>query len=465
MRVGKVDIFGIYSGMKKWAVIVAVAVVLLGVTLVVTSKMFLTKNYLVSELERSIDSRVQIGELEVKLFGGPARVTIKDVIIAERDDLARDEVPHDERPPIDDGAIKISEISFDVSLWELISKRIKVEQLAVSGLKASVVMDEDGKLNVEQLFAEPPKEKRARERREKKEGFNAKENEDFVTELKSLVIKDTEFSMVIEKTGLVIEGRDVNIALTDIKVDPNALEQVNEAHLQFSAHMDVFSNEKERKKFGQISLDGPARVKLFDPATGDLEPDAEVDFSIADDSYVSTQVPYVEKLWSATEKVMEKLSLEEYMLPDKLTFGRSKKVKASYLKGRVDLHEPLSLAMKDWELALDAGSWFESGSEEHQFKVLMIAGDSVSSFAKKHLSTLTDLVPEELRKVLHEEILSNIFIDDHLTLRVSTQGELSKPKVKLDTKLPDVEKMTKEYAKKKLLDYGMKKLFGDDDED
>ncbi|SHJ21709.1 hypothetical protein SAMN02745181_1476 [Rubritalea squalenifaciens DSM 18772] len=450
--------------MKKWLKIGVGVVILLIVALVVASNIFLTKNYLVAEIESSIDSRIQIGDLEVNLLSSPATVTISNVIIAERDVYAQDEVPHDERPKIEDGEIKVKEISFDVSLGELISKKINVSKLEVTGAHTKVVMNEEGELNIEKLFAEPPKEKKERERREKEKSFNAKENEDFVTELKQLIVKDTSFTMVIEKTGLVIEGSDLNVDLSDIRVDPNSLEQVNEAKLQFAAKMEVFSNEDERVKFGQIALQGPARVKLFDPATGDLEPDADVDFKIDDSSYVSTKVPYVKEVWKVTD-TLGKLGLKVKVLPEQLTFGRSKKIKASYLKGKVDLHEPVSLVMSDWELALDGGSWFESGTEQHSFGVLLMAGESESAFVSKHLSTITDLVPKELRAKLHEEILEKVFVEGRLTLQVKTHGALSKPKVKLITRLPDTEKMAKEYAKKKLLNFALDKLLGDDKED
>ena len=230
--------------MKKWLIIGVSVLLLLAAALMVTYHSLLSKNFLVAKIESSIDSRVQIGDFGVSLFSVPAKVVIHDVIIAERDEAARKGVPHDERETIEVGAIRIEEIRFDVSLRELLSKEIKVSQLQVVGAHSDLVMNEAGEINVAKLFAAPPEAKKEPD----DDGLNAKDSPEIVTSLERLIIKDASFNLVIEKTGLEIEGRNVNLDLSDIKVDPNALEKVNEAQLEFAADFAAFSSRKGRLK-------------------------------------------------------------------------------------------------------------------------------------------------------------------------------------------------------------------------
>lgn len=440
--------------MKKWLIMGASALVLIAVAMVVTYHALLSKNFIVSQIEASIDSRVQVGDFGVNLFSVPAQVVISEVIIAERDDAARKGVPHDDRSPLEGGAIRVEEISFDLSLRQLLSKQIKVSQLKVVGAHSELVMNEAGELNVAKLFAAPPE---ADEQAAEKEDLNAKDSPGMVTALDRLIIKDASFNLVIQKTGLEIEGRDVNLKLFDIKVDPSALEKVNQGKLNFAARFAAYSSNKERLKYGQIALDGPAQVRLFDPATGDLSPAAEIAFAIDPDSYVSAKAPYIVKLWNVTDQLV-KIGLKAKPLPDRLTFGRERMLTASYAGNRLDLHQPVSLVLEDWELVLDGGSWVELGSDQHASGVRLIAGAKVSEFVGDHLLKLTEIAPEKVRADLQQEILGQVFVDDRLNLKVGTRGPLSDPKVELKTRLPDAEKMVKEHVKTKALDYLFKKL-------
>lgn len=442
--------------MKKWLIIGAGVLALVAVAMVVTYHALLSKNFLVSQIESSIDSRVQIGGLSVSLFSVPATVVISDVLIAKPDEAVRDGVPHDQRAMLESGEIRVDEIRFSVSLQELISKQLNVSQFKVVGAHADLVMNEAGELNIEERFAAPPETKEEQQPNEDK-GLNAKQSPDFVTALDRLTIQDASFNMVIEKTGLEVVGRDLNIDLSDIKVDPNALEIVNEAQLQFAVHLEAFSSMQGRLKYGQIGLAGPARVRLFDPATGDLSPDAEIDFVIAPSSYVSTKAPYVVKLWELTEKLSQ-LGLRTKPLPDQLTFGRERKLNASYARNQLDLHQPVSLMLGDWELALDGGTWVEFGTEQHGSGVRLIADAAASEFVRKHLGKIVEIAPENMRVKLHDEMLGQLFVDDCLTLQAATEGTLSDPKVKLTTRLPNTERMVKDYAKSRLLDYAIEKL-------
>jgi len=435
------------SRVRKWLIIAAAGLAVLVIALSVACRIVLSKNFLAARIEAALNCRVEIGELHISLLSIPAKVVIGDVILAQRDDVVRDGVAHDDRPPLEGGEIRAKEIRFHLSLRDLLSKKIEVSDLLLRGAHFDLKLSHEGELNIDPLFESPKKEKKERKRK----GLNARDGAPFVTRLKRLRFEDAAFDLLIEKTGLMIQARDLNLDLSDIQVDPNALEKVNEARLQLAVQLGVFSSRQDRPQYAQIGLEGPARVRLFDPATGELSPDADIDFAIDPASYVSAKARYIVELWKVTDELV-KIGLKTGLLSDTLSFGRERVLSASYAHNKLLLRKPLSLTMNDWELVLEDDSWLVFSSEQHASMVRLVAATGVSDFVRKHLLKLIEITPEAVRDKLKAELLGPVFVDDRLTLKVATRGELSDPKVKLITSLPDAQKTIKEYAKTKLMD-------------
>lgn len=451
--------------MKKWLIVGGCGLLVLMLALIVAARAVLTKNVLVGMIEESIDSRVEIGALEVSLFSFPAHVELKDVVIGERDAYANDEVAHDDRPKLGGGVVRVDSVICDVTLGDLLARRIRVEEFDLKGLHAKAVIYEDGSNSLDALFDEPPKTKKRKDRERKEKGFNAKDHEEFVTELKRVRVADCGFEVVVEKTGLIIVGEGVGFDIEDIRVDPNALEQINEARISMKGRLFVFSNDVERVKFGELGYSGSARARLFHPVSGEFEPDMDLNLQITEDSYVSTEVPYVEKVWAVTEK-LDKLGLAKMRLPERVGFGRGRELKASYRKGRVDLLAPVSLEIEGWNLGVGAGSWFQTGDETHEFRGELVASEKVGDWVKGRLDSFVKLAPKELRRGLKEELIESLWVNNRLTLQVGTHGLLSDPKVDFKNSLPDLKdvakKAAKDLLKKKLFDFARDAL-GEDD--
>lgn len=453
--------------MKKWITfaVVGLIVVLLGIGL--SARLILTKDFLVRELEGSINSRVQIGDVNVSIISFPAKVSLREVIIAERDDIAEKGIAYDERPSLSEGALELDSLSFEVSLNELLSRRIHVDHFELDGLHLRVDLYEDGSNSLDALFASPNKEiTQAPEKPERKPnkkseqkagGFNAKEQQDFVTHLESVEIRNVSFDLNIEKTGLFVHGSECGVSLNDIRVDPQALEKVNEARLQFQSKVEVFDSDRKKIKYGELGLSGPALARLFDPTTGDIDPIVSLDLLISEDSHISSKAPYLRKIWKFGEK-LSKFGISLGTLPDRATFGRKRKLAGSYQRGRVDFSEDISLLIHDWEAALNKPSWLDSADEQHEFYIDLSASKKASRSPLKYIETLVKNVPKEARGELSDEMLSSWVKNDKLTVSLHTRGELSQPEIELLTEVPDIEKLIKDYAKKSALDYLFKKL-------
>ncbi|MEO1857817.1 MAG: hypothetical protein ABGY95_10720 [Rubritalea sp.] len=442
--------------MKKWLKRLIVGLIITACVLAFSAKFLLTKEFLVEEIEDSIDSRVQIGSFDVSLFSVPAKATLQDVILAERDNSAYRKVTYSERIPLTEGVLMCKEVSFEVSLWDLLSRKISVEHFVLDGLHAKVKLHEDGTNSLDSFFKNAVEEDAPVE---EPQSFNARDKDEFVTHLKSISISNVSFDLTIEKTGVFIQGQDYSIELEDIKVDPSALELVNQAQLKLAGNLEVFDSASKTLKYGEIGLRGNAETQLFDPSTGDLDPDVTLDLDISDSSYLTTKVPYIEKVWAFGKK-LEKYGINFGTLPEKAGFGRSRKIAGRYKRGRVDVTQDLSIVIHDWEVAVNDKSWLNSASEQHEFFLDLSASQKSSQSLVGHIDRLLKNVPKEIRGGIAEEIKSKWLVNDKLTLSLHSEGALSKPKVKTLTVLPNVDDLIKDYARKGAVDFLFKQFGG-----
>lgn len=440
--------------MKKWLLRILVVVVILLIAASVSARFFLSKDYLVLEIEDSINSRVQIGEMEVSLLRVPAKVTLKDVIVTTRDEAANEKQSYASRDNIDDGVLTLKAVSFQVSLWELVSKKIRVESFDLDGLHAQVTLNADGTNSLDPLFAEPEKVKK---KKKSGDGFNAKDNEDFVTELKQVNITNVSCDLLIEKTGLLVKGSNGAVTLSDIRVNPNALEVVNQANLELTLQAKVYDGVEMLVEYAELGVDGSALTQLFDPETGEIDPHVQFDFQISESSYVSTEIPYVQDIWEKGKK-LEKLGLNLGSLSEKAAFGRERKLAGTYKRGRVDLAADISVMVRDWEIAANQGSWLDSGSEQHEFFVDICASSKASGSALKHSQKLLRKLPREIRGEMAAKLNGDWLKNGKLTLELHTSQSLSAPKIRSITELPKVNNLMKDAAKKGALDFLLKKL-------
>lgn len=440
--------------MKKWLKRLIVGLVVIACVLAFSANFLLTKEFLVEEMEDSINSRVQIGSFDVSLFTIPAKITLQDVIVAERDNNVKRKVPYAERAPLTKGDLECKEVSFEVSLWELLSKKIYVDRFVLDGLHARVKLHKDGTNSLDPLFEEATEEDVLAE---ESKSFNARENDEFVTQLKSISISNVSFDITIEETGVFLQGENYSVDLEDIKIDPNALELVNQAQLKLAGNLHIYDSVSKTVSYGEIGLSGNAEAQLFDPSTGEIDPDVTLDLDISESSYLSTKVPYIEKVWGFGAK-LEKYGVNFGSLPDKASFGRSRKIAGSYKRGRVDVAKDISLVINDWEVAVNEPSWLNSASEQHAFFIDISASQKSSQSLVGHIDSLLKNVPKEIRGEISENIKKEWLVDGKLTLSLQTEGVLSKPTIKMLTKLPDVDDLIKDYAKKGAMDFLFKQF-------
>jgi len=430
------------------------------IALVIAAKMVLTKNFIVEKLERKINCRVEIGDLDISIFSPTARVQLNDVKLGLRDSLADDKMPHDDRPKLEGDKVQVSmeSVKLNVSLLGVIFKNVDVKGVQIDKAHAKAMWKEEGGTSLDSMFAKPKTDKE-----EAGDSFNIFENQNFVTNLHAFELTNTTADLLIESSMLKVALSDINLSIQDtLKIDPNQLDMVNEAKAQLAGTMVMTSTRQDNAHYGKISIDGELTAKLFNPETGDFDPNAVADLSISSDSYITGKVPALHKWGQMSLAALSKLGLSEKVIPEKIFFGGTRKLACKYFESQIELNDQLALTMGNWEGGLEAGSWFKLDKNTHYFKWLLIASPSASEKSKNFVAKSFRYIPKkEVQDLAIAEFAKLWFKNGRLAVRVDTSESLSSPKAKLINELPDLKKIGGELFdgfKGDLLDKGKKKL-------
>ncbi len=426
------------------------AILLLFLAAGLIAKLIITEEFLSKEIESSINSEVEIGNASVSLFSVPARITLSDVVLS----------PKEEDKP-SDARIEIERVDLRLSLFSLLAKEFNVTSITVSGADITTTYREDGSTSVEELFSKsdegddsPASPTDGGERGEdsggeKSDGFNAFEQEEFVATLGRLTIENSRANVLLEEMGVKLLCTNLNAELSEMRVDPERLQETDTARLNLS--VDVKADSVEGWAYGEMFLSGEASARIFNPKTGETEPDVEGDFSLSKKSWLNTQVPVITKAWSLLGN-LRKVGVNVEDLPERASFGRSEAIAVHYHLGKITVRKPLSIWVDDWELAALDNSWLDTGTDMHELNAELLASESASNKFLKAMGKGVDFLPKEARQSVIESITTKLYREGRLFIPLKSTEEFSDPKIRPSGEIPDLADAAKEAGEKLLKD-------------
>lgn len=459
--------------------VVVVAFLAMGavVCLSILARKHVTVESLILMAEGELNSRVHVGQAELSLFKFPATLTLKDVALSERD--SETSKPPSERTPLKpEGApVHVREISLSVSLVALLRKRVQVREFVFHDPRLAITLYEEGGMSLDKLLRKPGPAGDGAELpgpgrtggglREMGGKLNAKSlnvyAQGFLGEMREVRFEDASIDFIIEKTGMVVEARRVNMRFDRMEIDPSALEETNTARAEIEAEVRIDAVESPGVRYAEFDFEGPAEASLFDPESGDLDLDIRGGFELGEGSYINARIPLVQRGWAAMQK-LRGLGIKIGDLPEKALPGRSRTVAVHYHDQRFTVEEPISIWYNDWEVAVLEGTSVHSGTAEHRARVEVIASEQLSNKFYGQIGRGVDIVPKALRPILMDEVEETWFRDGRLLAEITTEGELSRPSIDLQNKFPDLKEIVRKAGKKILGDQvgdAIKGLLGD----
>lgn len=392
-------------------------------------KKIVSREFLEEKIEKSINSEVMIGGVELSIFNFPAKVLVTGVSLSPRQGLG-----------VGDAPVKIGKMSLSIEWLALFKKQIDVREVRIEDVDLKITCYRDGTTSLATLFESPHAQDREDEGDAgKKDGFNIHEHGEFVTSLGKFSLSGVDIDLELEAMGMELQFRDLNVELSSIKVDPKNLADANEAQLKADSLIRVYADNKDH--YGDLYLDGLAEVGLFNVATGGIEPEVEGSLSLSDESWLGTNIPWIDRAW-ANLSILHKVGIRVGAMPERATFGRSKSIAAHYHQGRILVRKALSIWVADWEVAVLDGSWLNTKTDEHDMRGELLASQKASSAMTLAIAKGLEMMPEELRQGVADQVQSNLFRDDRLLVKIKSSGDFSEPKVRPDGKIIDVSKAT-----------------------
>lgn len=422
------EIYDIVRIMKKWFIRIVILLMIAMVGIYFVAKSYYTKDYVVEKLEKSINSRVQVGDINVSLFGA---VELVDVIIHKRDQFADDKVPQSEREMLTDGSIKLGSVEFDLSFWEIVSRKLSIDSIDIDRVVAKLEVLEDGSLDVESYFDKPDRKKK------KKRSFNARDHKKFITEIREVNLTNLNVDLILKKHQLLARLQNGEMRVSDIQVNPKKLETVNDAKIKIRSDLGLFSLNEE-VEYGKLGLNGETNLTIFNVESGDLEPDMNINLVVSPDSYLTTKIPFINNVWDSVWKsfeVLHKAGMNKVRLPERAELRNNQKVNLTYKLGQIDLLDTFSVHISDWELQLVEGSEFNSVSDQHDAEMKLYVGNKLSKVisglagkSEKLGSLIGKLTGGKSSRSSNE---GHWMEEGRVFLQVESSGDLSKPQLRV----------------------------------
>ncbi|MCB1318106.1 MAG: hypothetical protein KDK27_19205, partial [Leptospiraceae bacterium] len=397
--------------MKKKLIIIGGAIVglilVIFIGLWITIASILNEDFLVSQIESSMNCRAEIEDLDVSLFSAGS-ISIDGVKIGPRDDEANKGVPMSERTTeLKNPLIASKSIDLSLSLMPLLSKRLELQRLVLTEPYLDLRIRPNGETNLSPLFETPkivngernPALDAPPEPAEAEEEPADGEDKPFgasdipiAGHLERIGIDNGELKLGLSSgDSLHVQGLDV--FLTDIDVDPADLANHNSADLEINA--DVQLSDRAGNEKGMFLVRSTGTIVPFDPnQAGEFNTDVEYALTLLKGSRVGSFM-VVNELMNALPEIL-KLAVDRDKLKGQAELTHDVNVVVKYNRGLLTfLNEP-TFQTKRYDIGLRKGSWIRLTNSTHKFtgKLIATQEDSDKTIAK---------IDQELERVVKDK--------------------------------------------------------------
>ena len=431
--------------MKSWIRRITLLGLLLGLAagtvLYLTANVFFEPERLVHRIEKQLNCRTSISSVDLPLFSQPARLIIRDFAMADRDKHASERTPLADRPPLENPQITAKELALSVSFPHLLIGKIHVHELVGKDVTGKLTKPAEGDHSLDRLFDKPD---RKRKKDKSKDNDDDDDDDDdtidrlkISTAFRSARLENFTFVIELEKKDTRISWTDVNLDLSDVELSPSDLVHKNHAKIALSAQA-VFEHLHTGERFGNVVLHGSGVIRPVDPITRKIEPAADIQLTALSGTRVES-APLIDAI---TDKLGD---LKKYGIRlDDVSLGGDLQSPAR-LSGRYENHqftlaEPVSLNFENYSIALGEGSWYESEDNEHTFHTTLTAGPSITQSILQNVDRYIQRKVRFLPTDTFQRIIGEFFLKDgQFTLKLTTKGDIGKPRVSFSEKLPDID--------------------------
>lgn len=405
---------------------------------------YLTPDFVVRTIEARWNCRAEVDSVDIRV-GPSTTIEIKQLALAPRDDFANAGTPLDERPKLDSAAVRIAMVKLEARPGDLLKRRLKVEHLLIDKAEVVTELGEDGGASVDSLFetlesdageevVTPSVAVESETAGEEEEEAEFVAGDMKISTAAALVeLRDSSMTIAMRKSGAVAHLSDLSIAFKDIDLDPENLHSHNSANFEFGGSLAIDGElDGKPERYLQLKVSGSGSIAPFNSDTGALEPAWSSTLVLHQGSRVET-FPLVEKLQKELADIdTSGVDLSEFNLRGELTADTSTRL--AHRQGRFTLEQPLPLSFPDTIITLDAGSWADSGTNQHEVNGVVAASDELTA---KVVAELDQYLAKKTKGLVSggfsETILGPVMTDGKIAIGFISVGDLSDPKADIVT--------------------------------
>ena len=447
----------------------------------------LTRESFIRQIESQWNCRADISSLTVSLWSAPARIEIKNLVLAAPDADTKAGTPIASRKPITASAALAGadRLVLEVDLADLIHQRLHVKRLTLSSVRArNDVSDENGNL-LANLFSKPQPPATASTAKQPEATPSATAPTTSVPEAPAPAVvpaptattapstvvasssnittsvaaepakpahhatfqaKELGLSVVIDEARVEqgsfhqnnhrahdrIDITDLNLAISQVDVDPADLAHHDQckidltAHLQYKGRARVGDSDQDVKKV-DLTLETSSTLHPLNLDDGEFNPSGTLDLLIKKDSVLGGFGTFGDM--AGKDKGMDRLKKNFGIDVSNVTAGgpvqqdihTTVKINGS----RLEFTNDTPILFPDYTLTLGTGSWLDSAEDAQQLHLQFVPSDTLSK-------TVLDGVSTKFGADFAKSAI-DVFNDGHghLAFDIDITGKLSNPKMQI----------------------------------
>ncbi|MBL8019361.1 MAG: AsmA domain protein [Leptospirales bacterium] len=440
--------------MKKiiYFVVIPVLVILIGLvggTWFVLNRV-LNENFLVQQIESSLNVRAEIKKLNVSLFSAMSSVELEGLSLAPRDTFANQGTDLAERTPIKNAVLSVNKVDLKFSLLPLLAKRFELKRFLLIGPNVSMTLYPDGTNSLTPLFKKPlivagkpnpaltetakPEEE---EKEEDNKPFSAKDLP-ISANLKEIGIKEGNVNLLMAKTGQLIRISALSLVLDSIDIDPADLVKHNSIRVSSDANVVIVS-AKQTEAAGLLLQSG-GTITPFDAKTGHVNTGVEYSVVVKKDSFITGMAAFDQL--AGELPVLNKVGFSWNKLAGKAAIIRDVTIRVSYSKGLVTFLDDAVFPTANYDLYIKKGSTLNATTNAHNFNASVRASDAES---KDILARFDRGIEKKLKgqsvEQVRARVLGKLIQEGRVELPFSSLGNIASPDVKLLAEIPSLNEI------------------------
>lgn len=408
----------------------------------------LSKEAVIAQLESHLLCKVSMESFEASAFSFPASLRIQKLVLTPADTTA-----------VNTG-INVETLVLHVSLMDLLRKRITVEKLHISGVYVRDEISKEGHSPLAEMFGKPsaadvivadttsaapppalplpeppPLTPPASELATSDTTDTSAPEKTVSVNIKEALLDKTLIHIVDRKARNKRDIHDLRLRIYDVDIDPTNLAQHNQCRIEVSGRTEVIGRKKVGEEnvdaqFANIPFSGKGSIRPFDPATGLIDPAAELELVLAKDAVIGGHLTMGE----AAGKDKSLKDLEKHLGLDlsAITIGgvlqQELTAKLKLAGARIEWMNDTRLVFPEYAIMMRQGSWSDSREDDSRMALQFMPADAIS---KQLLSGITERYGDGVAKAVQQALAlpeGGTGIDFVLT------GPLAKPSV---TPAPD----------------------------